>query len=85
MAAALDDMPSGHTKSKNAMSAARYLSPELLLEETSRPTLQSDVWAWGCVFVEVSRIFAIEEKFTNAMVRSWLTERHTPMHEIITM
>ena len=31
-----------------------YTSPEMLLEPGASPTLASDIWAWGCLLLEVS-------------------------------
>lgn len=56
LARTIDDIPSGLTTSRNATGTIRYLSPELLEEESPYKTLRSDVWAWGCVFVEVRYI-----------------------------
>lgn len=53
LAKAVDELPTGLTTSKNGAGTTRYLSPELLEEETFRRTLESDVWAWACVYVEV--------------------------------
>lgn len=56
LAKAIEEGPSGLTTSKNPAGTTRYLSPELLEEETPQRTLKSDVWAWACVFAEVSPI-----------------------------
>lgn len=36
----------------------RYSSPELLRTETPRHTIYSDIWALGCVILEVRRLWA---------------------------
>ncbi|KAG8891423.1 hypothetical protein FRB99_003601, partial [Tulasnella sp. 403] len=40
------------TSNMNNGGTARYWSPELF-QEGNRPTLESDVWAWGCLLLEV--------------------------------
>ena len=45
--------PSGLTTTKSIKGSTRYLSPELVLEEDPQHTLESDVWAWGCLLLEV--------------------------------
>ncbi|KAG8894545.1 hypothetical protein FRB99_001193, partial [Tulasnella sp. 403] len=40
------------TSNPNVGGTARYWSPELF-QEGNRPTLESDVWAWGCLLLEV--------------------------------
>ncbi|KIO30867.1 hypothetical protein M407DRAFT_46286, partial [Tulasnella calospora MUT 4182] len=47
-----DSTESGLTTTKSIKGSFRYLSPELL-DEGARHTLQSDVWAFGCVMMEV--------------------------------
>lgn len=48
-----DSDPSGLTTTKSLKGTVRYLAPELLETETPARTLSSDVWAWGCVVIEV--------------------------------
>lgn len=50
----LEDEPSGLTTSGSPKWTTRYASPELLMEEEARHTLESDVWAWGCLLLHVS-------------------------------
>ena len=55
----MDSQPSGLTTSTGTKGTTRYFSPELI--DSAHPTgseivmrtLESDVWAWGCVFHEV--------------------------------
>ncbi|KAG8981755.1 hypothetical protein FRB90_007034 [Tulasnella sp. 427] len=49
----LVDTESGLTTTKNIKGSYRYLSPELIEAEGSRHTLSSDVWAFGCVVMEI--------------------------------
>ncbi|KAG8949524.1 Glycosyltransferase Family 90 domain containing protein [Tulasnella sp. 424] len=42
----------GLTTSKGFKGSTRYLSPELVKDEGPR-TLASDVWAWGCLLLEI--------------------------------
>ncbi|KAG9035867.1 hypothetical protein FS837_001805 [Tulasnella sp. UAMH 9824] len=46
------EIVSGLTTSKSIKGATRYMSPELVRDE-SKHTLQSDVWAWGCTTLEI--------------------------------
>ncbi|KAG8974276.1 hypothetical protein FRC05_007700 [Tulasnella sp. 425] len=43
----------GLTTSRSIKGSMRYMSPELLSEEESKHTLESDVWAWGCTAFEI--------------------------------
>lgn len=47
------DEPSGLTTSTSFRGTTRYMSPELL-EDTARHSLPADIWAWGCVLIEVT-------------------------------
>ncbi|KAG8949531.1 hypothetical protein FRC04_008464 [Tulasnella sp. 424] len=49
---ALQANSTGLTTSKTIKGSLRYMSPELLIENASH-TLASDVWAFGCVALEV--------------------------------
>ncbi|KAG8897175.1 hypothetical protein FRB99_008388, partial [Tulasnella sp. 403] len=54
LAKAEEDVPSGLTTTGfNERGSTRYLSPELVTELTPRRTLQSDIWAWGCLLFEI--------------------------------
>ncbi|KAG8920218.1 hypothetical protein FRC01_000869 [Tulasnella sp. 417] len=44
---------SGLTTLNSAKGSSRYMSPELLQENESKHTLESDVWAWGCTAFEI--------------------------------
>lgn len=50
-----DDGPSGLTTSRSIRGSTRYMAPELILAMDGVPsrTLESDVWAWGCLLFEV--------------------------------
>lgn len=57
LAKALEEIPSPLVTADNPpKGTANYMSPELLAQEGVH-TLQSDIWAWGCVLMEVSRPF----------------------------
>ncbi|KAG8971948.1 hypothetical protein FRC05_010483 [Tulasnella sp. 425] len=43
----------GLTTSRSIKGSIRYMSPELLLEEDAKHTLESDIWAWGCTVFEI--------------------------------
>lgn len=47
-----DDFPTGLTTSSLTLGTIRYASPELM-EGNNRRTLRSDIWAWGCLALEV--------------------------------
>lgn len=69
--------PSGLTTSRNPTGTTRYLSPELLEDDTPHRTLKSDVWAWACVFVEVRCIQNIGlEPLLISKGRSWRVVPH---------
>ncbi|KIO21076.1 hypothetical protein M407DRAFT_219210 [Tulasnella calospora MUT 4182] len=46
-------VPSGLTTSRSIKGSTRYMGPELLLENETKHTLRSDVWAWACTTFEV--------------------------------
>ncbi|KAG8946952.1 hypothetical protein FRC04_011247 [Tulasnella sp. 424] len=50
-----DDGPSGLTTSRAIRGSTRYMAPELILATDGIPrrTLESDVWAWGCLLFEI--------------------------------
>lgn len=60
---AVQEGPSGLTTSHGLKGTLRYYSPELLSEENAKLTLQSDVWAWACLGVEVSIAFVVCHAF----------------------
>lgn len=47
-----DNTMSGLTTTRTIKGSLRYWCPELL-EEGARHTFQSDVWAFGCIMMEV--------------------------------
>lgn len=49
------DAASGNTTTISSGESVRWCSPEVL--EGSRKTLESDIWAWGCLVLEVRRYF----------------------------
>lgn len=54
LARVLEEVPSGLTTSKVTLGTPRYASPELVMEDDPLRDLPSDVWAWGCLVLEVS-------------------------------
>lgn len=48
---ALDDEPTGPTTSDDLKGTLRYYSPEVM--SGSDRNLASDIWAWGCLVLEV--------------------------------
>lgn len=52
LARALTVEPSGLTTTKVSAGTCRYGSPEVVLENKPR-TLESDLWSWGCMLLEV--------------------------------
>ncbi|KAG8913517.1 hypothetical protein FRC00_002235 [Tulasnella sp. 408] len=49
----LEEEGTGLTTSTGLKGTVRYYSPELVLEPDVRHSLQSDIWAWGCLTLEV--------------------------------
>ncbi|KAG9021463.1 hypothetical protein FRB95_002063 [Tulasnella sp. JGI-2019a] len=52
---AADEVPTGLTTSKGFKGSVRYCSPELVMHEEARRTVFSDMWAWGCLLVEIMK------------------------------
>ncbi|KAG8984002.1 hypothetical protein FRB93_006841 [Tulasnella sp. JGI-2019a] len=52
---AADEVQSGLTTSKGFKGSVRYCSPELVMEDEARRWPPSDMWAWGCLFVEIMK------------------------------
>ncbi|KAG9031568.1 hypothetical protein FRB95_002562 [Tulasnella sp. JGI-2019a] len=52
---ALDEVPTGLTSAYGFKCSIRWCSPELITEEHPRRTVYSDLWAWGCLLVEIIR------------------------------
>ncbi|KAG8987501.1 hypothetical protein FRB90_003316, partial [Tulasnella sp. 427] len=50
----LEDEPTGLTTSDGFKGTLRFCSPELVRDQGSKHTLSSDMWAWGCLALEVS-------------------------------
>ncbi|KAG8981518.1 hypothetical protein FRB93_008574 [Tulasnella sp. JGI-2019a] len=50
---AADEVQTGLTTSKGFKGSVRYCSPELVMHEEARRTVFSDMWAWGCLLVEI--------------------------------
>lgn len=49
-------VPSGLTTTLGVEGTMTYLSPECV--DGAKRTAQSDVWAWGCLFLQVRVLFA---------------------------
>lgn len=56
-------VPSGLTTRRGGEGTTRYLSPECV--DGAKRTAQSDVWAWGCLFLEV-RLVSIRDGVRGA-------------------
>lgn len=54
----MDDIV-GWTTGRAGVYTAFYQAPEILWEYIQKPTEQTDVYALGCVFLEVSHIYSI--------------------------
>jgi len=48
----LEEHPSGLTTTKAMTGTTRYAAPEIVMENARR-SLQSDIWAWGCLLFEI--------------------------------
>lgn len=59
LAKVMDDAPSGLTTS-GSLGTTRYVSPELFMDEGHSHSFSSDIWAWGCLSLQVSLIEADE-------------------------
>ncbi|KAG8989972.1 hypothetical protein FRB94_013835 [Tulasnella sp. JGI-2019a] len=55
LAVAADEVQSGLTTSRGFKGSIRYCSPELVMEEEARRSPASDMWAWGCLVVEIMK------------------------------
>lgn len=53
------DAPSGLTITRTTAWTTRYAAPELIKGDAPTHTLASDVWAWACLLLVVSRQFRI--------------------------
>ncbi len=49
-----NEFRTGITTSAGLHGDLRYASPEQLVEEYPHPTIPADVWAFGCLLLEVS-------------------------------
>ncbi|KAG8914874.1 hypothetical protein FRC01_003880, partial [Tulasnella sp. 417] len=73
------DTSSGLTTSRTAKGSLRYMSPELHLEDDARPTLASDVWAWGCTAFEVvTGRLPYHEATKDAKILLAIAQEHQP-------
>lgn len=54
LARILDDEPSGLTTTKTASWSLRYAAPELIKNDVTSHTRETDMWAWGCLLLVVS-------------------------------
>lgn len=74
--AALCDPFSSFVPSVSLSGLVRWLSPELLdmdLDSEVKPTTASDIWALGCVFLEVCGVHLTQvERTNNAWSFRWL-------------
>lgn len=52
----LEDRPTGLTTSSWAQGTIRYCSPELVTNSKPQHSLESDIWALGCLILEVSEL-----------------------------
>lgn len=71
LARILDAEPTGLTTSKTASWSLRYASPEIIKSDQLLHTLQSDVWAWGCL-VLVVRVYYYRTINLLTLLRSQL-------------
>ena len=51
--------------SSNRAGATRWMAPELVKEGLRQHTQQTDVWAYGCLFLEVRIVGFLETHDTN--------------------
>lgn len=65
LAKVLEDVPTGLTTTTPVACTLRYAAPELVKAEVLRHTLQSDLWAWGCLFLGVSCEHCLAQGFPH--------------------
>ncbi|KAG8987181.1 hypothetical protein FRB94_002101, partial [Tulasnella sp. JGI-2019a] len=65
LALAAGEVATGLTTSVGFKGSVRYCSPELVMHDESRRTVSSDIWAWGCLLVEI-----VKETFPYSQLRS---------------
>lgn len=53
LARILDDEHTGLTTTDTTKYTTRYASPELVMREGAVHSLRSDMWAWGCLLLDV--------------------------------
>lgn len=80
-----EEEPSGLTTSTyHGKGTVAYLSPELVISNTPKRDAKSDIWAWGCVVLEVrvrpslSRTPFIDARHFNSLDhdQQWSLFRH---------
>lgn len=68
---ALEEGPTGLTTSDGLKGTLRCYSPELIREQDSSHSLPSDIWAWGCLVLEVRmRWFSLAPLFPSELMSS---------------
>ncbi|KAG9017076.1 hypothetical protein FRB90_001855 [Tulasnella sp. 427] len=66
---ALGEGPSGLTTSEGIKGTLRYYSPEMILDADKAESLPSDMWAWGCLVMEVlTNQMAYADKTTETSI-----------------
>lgn len=53
---AVEEGSTGFTTSEGLKGTLRYLSPELVQDSTIGQSLESDIWAWACLVMEVRTV-----------------------------
>ncbi|KAG9034282.1 hypothetical protein FRB95_013440 [Tulasnella sp. JGI-2019a] len=82
LAVAADEVQTGLNTSKGLKGTMRYCSPELVMQEESLRTVSSDIWAWGCLLVEIMKETIPYSKLKNEFqVMFALTNRVPPESE----
>lgn len=54
MAKIIEEVSTGLTTTGRSIGTVRYTSPEIVMDDDYIHTLQSDIWAWGCMAFQVS-------------------------------
>lgn len=48
------------TEQTSMKGTCRWMAPELFEDDDPKPTIASDIWACGCLFIEVSSVWRID-------------------------
>ncbi|KAG9000191.1 hypothetical protein FRB94_005635 [Tulasnella sp. JGI-2019a] len=82
LALASDEVQSGLTTSKGLKGSLRYCCKELLMADEAMRTRSSDMWAWGCLLVEIMKeIVPYTQLHSDGQVVAALIQEQLPVSE----